>query len=220
MENDTVRSLFSDHLIAVPKVELATPRIGFKLSRGLCCGPSFLNGPSYTFKALIVNKVYGLNATASCTRDAYRSNCSGRINECSCGFYAYNTRAQAAEMRLYSLSTYTLDTRSITRTSNAYRASFLSKILLMVSCSGMVIEHELGWRYEHQRVLSVEMWDYCCICLAPPINGWSPAHSLVPTLDYKLSPVCEAHTMADCLSVDEVSTTLGVPIHFETFPGL
>ena len=88
---------------------------------------------------------YGIDTQASCRRRS----CRPPGLDCRCGFYAFRDRRAALEL-LGSLGG---------------RHPARSYVLLTVDLDGEVLEYEVGFRAQRQRVLRIEIPDACMRCL-------------------------------------------------------
>ncbi|HEX6257110.1 MAG TPA: hypothetical protein VFZ70_14985 [Euzebyales bacterium] len=88
---------------------------------------------------------YGVDELANCRRRG----CAPPGLDCRCGFYAFADRDRAVEL-LGQLGA---------------RHPARSYVLLTVDLDGDVLEYELGYRAQRQRVLRIEIPDVCARCL-------------------------------------------------------
>lgn len=140
---------------------------------------------------------YGVDELARCRRRS----CRPPGLDCRCGFYAFRDRARAIE--LFAQLTVRHPARSY--------------VLLTVDLDGEVLEYELGFRAQRQRVLRIEVPGVCIRCLRE--GRRTPAEALVahphfrgeqllyertllarlalPMGSAPIRPACSDHTPAD-----------------------
>jgi hypothetical protein len=102
------------------------------------------DGREATLTGMTAGSRYAVDARATCPRG-----CTTPTPTCRCGFYAM--RSDVESRRLPSEATW------------ARRAEPLS-VRLDVELSGVVLEYELGYRAERQRVIEVGIPDRCVPC--------------------------------------------------------
>ncbi|MEX2550323.1 MAG: hypothetical protein WD638_08845 [Nitriliruptoraceae bacterium] len=108
------------------------------------------DGTSATLTGLSAGGRYAIDARASCPRG-----CSVPTPACRCGFYAMHGDLESRDLSA--------------NVPWAQRAEPLS-VRLDVELSGVVLEYELGYRAERQRVLEVGIPDRCVPCAAEGID--------------------------------------------------
>lgn len=140
---------------------------------------------------------YGVDELARCRRRA----CHPPGLDCRCGFYAFRDRQRAVD--LFAQLTVRHPARSY--------------VLLTVDLDGEVLEYDLGFRAERQRVLRIEVPGVCIRCLRE--DRHQPAVALVahphfrgeqllyertllarlalPLGSAPIRPVCTAHQPSD-----------------------
>lgn len=102
-------------------------------------------GPDDAWLAGVTSLRYGVDELARCRRRS----CRPPGLDCRCGFYAFRERAEAVEL-LRQLGA---------------RHPARSYVLLTADLDGEVLEYELGFRAQRQRVLRIEIPDACARCL-------------------------------------------------------
>lgn len=108
------------------------------------------DGASATLTGLSAGGRYAIDARAWCPRG-----CTVPTESCRCGFYAMHGDPESRELS--------------TSVPWARRAEPLS-VRLDVELSGVVLEYELGYRAERQRVLEVGIPDRCVPCAAQGVD--------------------------------------------------
>ncbi|MFO7777078.1 MAG: hypothetical protein R6V28_01870 [Nitriliruptoraceae bacterium] len=108
------------------------------------------DGTEATLTGLTAGSRYEVNAQATCPRG-----CPTPSPTCRCGFYAMRSDVESRQLSQES--------------SWARRADPLS-VRLDVELSGVVLEYELGYRAERQRVLEVGVPDRCVACAAGGVD--------------------------------------------------
>lgn len=129
------RSLWSAHLPA-PSPD---PLRGYKIAQ-LIVGPH-----DDAWLAGVTSLRYGVDELAKCRRRG----CRPPGLDCRCGFYAFRDRAHAVDL-LGQLGS---------------RHPARSYVLLTADLDGDVLEYELGFRAQRQRVLRIEVAGACSRCL-------------------------------------------------------
>jgi hypothetical protein len=136
---------------------------------------------------------FGADADARCVQTSWGYSLSqakpGRHPapdvDCSCGFYA----VPADKLDHFNYS----------------------GVALQVELSGRVIEHELGYRAEHQRVLS---WapPVCAVCGEPAAKAWVQTEELPPVWDCGEHEMKAGDAPVFAATLDQVAKSLGVPV--------
>lgn len=98
------------------------------------------------FAGISIGCSYRADDTGTCVR--HRSHHVPELS-CECGFYAFFDREQAVEL--------------LGRRGGAAGGTVV-RSLLEVELTGTVVEHERGYRAEHQRVLGVVVLPWCADC--------------------------------------------------------
>jgi hypothetical protein len=174
--------------IGIPEVLVDEPIRAVKRAR-LRASP---DGRSATLSGLTLGGRYAVEDDARCPRE-----CSLPTGGCDCGFYAIRPEVEeqifGSSERLLRATTVRLD----------------------VELSGTVLEYELGYRAQHQRVLRVTVPRICASCarfhdlqqavalLPIPVGLWQPSVSVLSRSSHEgreswptLEPVCDLHRRA------------------------
>lgn len=123
--------------VGVPEAEIDEPIRAVKRAR-LRIAPS---GGDATLSGLTLGGRYEAEDDARCPRG-----CPSPADGCDCGFYALRPEAE----------------NHVFRTSERLRRA--TTVRLEVELSGSVLEYELGYRAQHQRVLRVIVPSICASC--------------------------------------------------------
>lgn len=108
------------------------------------------DGREATLTGLTAGSRYAIDARATCPRG-----CATPTPTCRCGFYAMRSDVESRQLP--------------SEASWARRADPLS-VRLDVELSGVVLEYELGYRAERQRVVEVGIPDRCVPCAAAGVD--------------------------------------------------
>lgn len=145
----------------------------------------YLDGTPQYFGAATMESVrFGVDADAVCAPSRYGSGHRAPNLECHCGFYALPTDIAPT----YEAADY---------------------VTLMVELSGTVVEHERGYRAEHQRIIECQV-EPCVYCGAEA--------DLLVVRSFKVEQMtCSAHKPVDepgvvYLSVADLTARLPVPV--------
>ncbi len=176
------------------------------------------DGTSATLTGLSAGGRYAVDARAWCPRG-----CTVPTPSCRCGFYAMHGDVESRDLSA--------------NVPWAQRAEPLS-VRLDVALSGVVLEYELGYRAERQRVLEVGIPDRCVPCaaegvdqqaagliagerrVAGPFGGGNPYPGDPATRDWlELRSACLDHWHAapglPALSLPDLAELLGTRVTWE-----
>jgi hypothetical protein len=177
------------------------------------------DGSEATLTGLTAGSRYAVDARASCPRG-----CPVPDPSCRCGFYAMRGDLESRQLPHEA--------------AWARRAEPLS-VRLDVELSGVVLEYELGYRAERQRVLEVGIPDRCVACdaqgldsqaagliarprqIAHPFSGAGNPYLGDPSLRgwLELRSVCLDHWRGEpgfpALSLDDLADLLGTRVRWE-----
>lgn len=121
------------------------PAAGLDAFRGYKIAQLIVGTSDDAWLAGVTSLSYGVDELARCRRRG----CRPPGMDCRCGFYAFRDRDRAVEL-LGQLGA---------------RHPARSYVLLTVDLDGDVLEYELGYRAQRQRVLRIEIPDVCSRCL-------------------------------------------------------
>ena len=177
------------------------------------------DGTEATLTGLTAGSRYAVDAVATCPRG-----CATPSPTCRCGFYAMRSDVESRQLPQEA--------------SWARRADPLS-VRLDVELSGVVLEYELGYRAERQRVLEVGIPDRCVACaaagvdrqaagliartrqIASPFSGAGNPYLGDPTLRdwFELRPACLDHWEAapgqPALALGDLAELLDTVVRWE-----
>lgn len=125
---------------------------------------------------------YGPDEDAQCRRRYMHG--ASVVDSCSCGFYAFK---DAAEARAHTQGTE-------------------DSVLLKVAVSGVVVEHEDGYRFGHQRVVAVHL-EWCSGCQGAPAVSLGASRHWTDALS-PLCPTCADERGGSLLGFDELEASL------------
>lgn len=196
----------------VPEAEVDEPIRAVKRAR-LRVSP---DGRSATLSGLTLGGRYDVEDDARCPRGCVRP-----ADGCDCGFYAL--RPEAEERVLHPSG----------------RLLRVTSVRLDVELSGAVLEYELGYRAQHQRVLRVMIPKRCASCarfdedqeavaLVPvAVNFWQPGVSVLSRTSREgrepwpvLEPACDLHrrarVRAPTIGLADLTGLLGTEVVWES----
>jgi hypothetical protein len=202
------RRVIERRWLALPEERDTDARRGYKTAQVLVAA----DGSSATLAGITVGGRYKPEDRARCSTRG----CEPPGMDCSCGFYAFTSRAEAVDLLRETLA------------CNGLR----DKALLTVELDGTVLEYERGYRAERQRVLGVQFERTCSSCRREGVGR--PATHLAADYDFRLPalaryvspaaaasrgmlpvrPVCEEHMRAEALALrlPELTGLLGTDV--------
>jgi hypothetical protein len=180
-----------------------TPFRGYKLAQ-------LVVSESSAWLVGVLSVRYGVDENASCLRRG----CSPPGLDCLCGFYAFADRRRAVDL---------LDRMSRSHPHEHY-------VLLTADLDGDVLEYELGYRAERQRIVRIEIADECVDCRGAPdpqpvvallthprfrsdaLRGQRDlvTHSGIPNGSSPLRPLCARHLPSTPGTAHTLSTLRGL----------
>ena len=177
------------------------------------------DGTEATLTGLTAGGRYAVDARASCPRG-----CAHPTPRCRCGFYAMRSDVES---------------RRLPREAAWARRSEPLSVRLDVELSGVVLEYELGYRAERQRVVEVGIPDRCVPCtqagedrqaagliarprqLASPFSGQGNPYPGDPSLRswLELRSACLDHWVSEpglpALSLGDLAALLDTEVRWE-----